>query len=432
MKSLPPTWTVARLKDLGAWMGGGTPSKAVAEYWRGEIPWVSAKDMKVERIADAIDHISRRAVDESSTKVVPGGSVLVVTRSGILEHTLPVAVADREVAINQDLKALVPAIGVDPTYVAWALRANTQRILATCSKAGTTVANVNTAMLLDFEFPLAPLAEQPRIVAAIEEQFSRLDAAMAMLDACNHRLATLRRTLLNKAFDGLPRRPLGEVATVRGGHTPRGLMSTPGGTIPFYKVGDMNSADEWGRMGVARTYLSPETADAYRVRLWPAGTLIFPKQGGAIATNKKRVLTVEAACDLNTMGVTPGKQLEGSFLRLWFETVDLDSLSDGSVVAQIKPSRIASMPTPVPAIESQRRLVKQIELQLSLIDSLRGVVQAAQKRSRVLRRAILERAFRGELVHQDPDDEPASLLLEHIRAEGPATSKPKRQKRVTA
>jgi type I restriction enzyme S subunit len=85
----------------------------------------------------------------------------------------------------------------------------------------------------------------------------------------------------------------------------------------------------------------------------------------------------------------------------------------------------------VPPVSDQKRIVGELDEQLSLIDSLRGAVQAADKRSTALRRAILERAFRGELVPQDPDDEPASVLLERIRA-GRAAGPPKRRKRRAA
>ena len=163
-----------------------------------------------------------------------------------------------------------------------------------------------------------------------------------------------------------------------------------------------------------------------------SGTVIFPKQGGAIATNKKRVLTTDAACDLNTMGVVPGEALDPDYLYRWIDTLELGSLSDGSVVPQIKPSRVAELQIPLPSLDEQRSIVAEIERQLSLIDALRAAVESAQKRSAGLRRAILERAFRGELVPQDPDDEPATALLERIRAERAAAPPARRARTVRA
>lgn len=109
---LPRGWLSVPLSSLGRWSGGGTPSKAQASFWKdGFLPWVSPKDMKVERIHDSEDHITEEAVRRSATKLIPSGSVLFVTRSGILAHTFPVAVTTVEVTVNQDLKAVTPHLG---------------------------------------------------------------------------------------------------------------------------------------------------------------------------------------------------------------------------------------------------------------------------------------------------------------------------------
>ena len=75
------TWEMVPLAELGTWTGGGTPSKSRPDYWDGEIPWLSPKDMGSLVLADTQDHISTTAVAESSTKLVPAGAVAIVTRS---------------------------------------------------------------------------------------------------------------------------------------------------------------------------------------------------------------------------------------------------------------------------------------------------------------------------------------------------------------
>ncbi len=202
-RGIPATWELLPLKELGQWSGGGTPSKAKPEYWeKGKIPWVSPKDMKTERITDSEDHITKAAVEESTAKLISAGSVLIVTRSGILSHTLPVAVTTVPVTVNQDLKALTPKDGVLPEYVAWALRCFARKILNTCSKQGTTVASVETAALHRFEIPLAPLDQQKHIVAEIEKQFSRLDEAVANLKRVKANLKRYKAAVLKAAVEG--------------------------------------------------------------------------------------------------------------------------------------------------------------------------------------------------------------------------------------
>ncbi|MGA2499633.1 MAG: restriction endonuclease subunit S, partial [Tepidisphaeraceae bacterium] len=93
------------LTDVVSIRGGGTPSKSDPFYWNGTIPWVTPKDMKVREIAGAIDHISERATQESSAKLIEPGAVLVVVRGMILAHTVPTAVLRVSATINQDMKA---------------------------------------------------------------------------------------------------------------------------------------------------------------------------------------------------------------------------------------------------------------------------------------------------------------------------------------
>jgi len=152
---------------------------------------------------------------------------------------------------------------------------------------------------------------------------------------------------------------------------------------------------------------------------------VFPKRGGAIATNKKRILTVPAAVDLNTMAIVASDRLLPEFLLAYLETVDLASLADGSNIPQINHGDIAPLEIPLPPLEEQRRIVAEIEERLGAIDALRAAIERAQRRGAALRRSVLERAFRGELVPQDPSDEPASALLDRIRVERVASARSK-------
>lgn len=194
---------MTRLRDLGRWSGGNTPSKANIEYWtNGTVPWVSPKDMKFDEITRSEDLISQSALAEGRVSLLPTGSVLIVTRSGILSHTLPVAVTKLPVTINQDIKALTLNTGVSAKYVAHALRGSSQRILRQCAKHGTTVASVDTNALLDFEIPMLGFNEQEAVVAELEKQFSRLDEAVANLQRVKANLKRYKASVLKAAVEG--------------------------------------------------------------------------------------------------------------------------------------------------------------------------------------------------------------------------------------
>src|SRR5262249_46376776 len=97
-----PTWP---LRGIVRMIGGGTPSKANPAFWNGHLPWVSPKDMTGRDITDTQDHIAETALEETAAQLVPPGSVLMVVRSGILAHTIPIAIARVPLALNQDMKA---------------------------------------------------------------------------------------------------------------------------------------------------------------------------------------------------------------------------------------------------------------------------------------------------------------------------------------
>jgi type I restriction enzyme, S subunit len=169
-------WQPKRLGDVCDFRGGGTPSKAVDRYWRGDIPWVSPKDMKSRVVLDSIDHITSEAIAASAASMIDPGSILMVVRSGILARTVPIGVAGRAVAVNQDIKALCPKPAVDSWFLYYLLEAKMSALLSLVSR-GATVHRLITDQIRAIEFMLPPLLEQRRIVAILDEAFEGIATA---------------------------------------------------------------------------------------------------------------------------------------------------------------------------------------------------------------------------------------------------------------
>lgn len=111
-------WETVPLKSVCQQiLGGGAPSKEHPEYYTGNLPWVTPKDVKTLNISDSCDHITSEAVLNSSVKLIPPFSVLMVVRSGILKHSLPVAINQVEVTINQDMKAFIPNTVISSSFL---------------------------------------------------------------------------------------------------------------------------------------------------------------------------------------------------------------------------------------------------------------------------------------------------------------------------
>lgn len=133
------TYPSAKLLSLSYFRTGGTPSTAHPEYWNGSIPWVSAKDFKAFRFEDSEDHVTELALAESTTCYVNRPAVLMVSRSGILQHTLPVMVTHKPTTINQDIKAFFPDDRVSVDYLGAFFDVFGSRLLPLVCKNGATV-----------------------------------------------------------------------------------------------------------------------------------------------------------------------------------------------------------------------------------------------------------------------------------------------------
>lgn len=154
-------------KTCKAILGGGTPSKSHPEYFTGVIPWVSPKDMKYAVISDSIDHITEDAVAHSTTNLVPKNSVLMVIRSGILKHTLPVAINSVPVTINQDMKAFVPGNSVITEFLMYYFKAIESDVLA--GVRGVTADNIDFKAFQQRTIIVPPLELQNRFAAFVAE-----------------------------------------------------------------------------------------------------------------------------------------------------------------------------------------------------------------------------------------------------------------------
>lgn len=455
----PSGWKFEPLGKLGRWIGGGTPSKAEPAFWTGgTIPWVSAKDMKTARIDQTVDTITEEAVRKSAARKVPAQSVLCVMRSGILAHTFPVAVNSVEVTINQDLRALVVRGDVDPDYLAHFLRYSGRDILHSCSKHGTTVSSIEASRLDGYEVPLPNREIQSQIVARIDELFTEINDGEEQLRRARAELETYRKSLLKAAVTGeltaewratnppnengadlltqiladrrtrweadpknkgkrykepaapnAVERPdlppswtwatIGQLAIVDSGATPSGIeaKATDVGEVPWFKVSSMSLPGNEQVLRHSKWWLTREQALRSGLRIFPRGSLVFPKLGGALLTNKRRVLAVDGCLDLNNMAVTAIEPV-ARYVRDLFTQIDLAALSDGSVVPQLKRDAVEGITIGLPGKDELGALIERIEACLAVADDMTADILEHIGGAATIRQSILTAAFRGELV----------------------------------
>ena len=161
--------SMVAISELGKWSGGKTPSTANKEFWEnGTIPWISSKDMKFPTLEDTEDHLTEKALTEGSMTLLPEGTVAIVTRSGILKHTFPVAYVPFRTTVNQDIKVLVVKEGLSARYVFHALQTYGEDIRKSTKKQGGTVDSLDFQKVLAYEIPVPALDVQNRLVEVLD------------------------------------------------------------------------------------------------------------------------------------------------------------------------------------------------------------------------------------------------------------------------
>lgn len=193
----PSGWTQRRLGDCGTWLSGGTPPKSRPEYWGGDIPWVGPKDLHKRYIDRAEEHLTELGT-ANGTRLVPKDSILVVVRSMALAKKLQIGLTRRQVAFNQDIKAILPAEDVRPRFLFYALWGGHDAIHALVDEASHGTKRLRTEVLADYRVALPTADEQERIVAVLGALDDRIDSNTRVAD----RSALVARTEFRRIFGG--------------------------------------------------------------------------------------------------------------------------------------------------------------------------------------------------------------------------------------
>jgi type I restriction enzyme, S subunit len=187
------TWVA--LDQAADFTSGGTPSKSNPAYWGGSIPWVSAKDMKSFLIEDTEDHITEVGL-ENGTRLAPAGATLVLARGMTLLNDVPICVSNRNVAFNQDIKALVPRDGVDAKYLTYAVLSVKPQLLSAVDLAGHGTGRLPTDIFKSVRFRLPADTEQ----RAIAHILGTLDDKIEVNRRMNETLEATARAIFKSWF----------------------------------------------------------------------------------------------------------------------------------------------------------------------------------------------------------------------------------------
>ena len=467
MSDLPRGWVSTRLGELGTWSSGGTPLRKYPEYYGGEIPWVKTGDLKDQLLSDTPEKITPDGLKNSSAKLFPKGTLLIAMYGATIGKTARLAL---EASTNQACAAFMSeGSSGDVIPYLWRYVIGKRSDFIAAGQGGAQP-NISQALIKEFPIDLPPLAEQKRIVAKLDALSARSARARKDLARIDTLVKRYKQAVLSKAFSGeltkdwrnhchdeTPIEPLssklpddregvfqqttgqdlpsnwrslklGQLGKVLGGGTPnKKEPSYWGGPIPWVTPKDMKVDQIVGAIDtITEVGLNESSA-----KLVPEASLLFVVRGMILAHSfpvaiNKRTVTVNQ----DMKALTPLSDLLPEYLLF-----GLKSLKDTVVqlagsathgTKRLESGVILNMAIPVAPFAEQQEVVRRIESAFQKIDKLAAEAKRALELTDKLDEAILAKAFRGELVPQDPNDEHASRLLDRIKAERAAAPKVKR------
>jgi type I restriction enzyme S subunit len=199
---IPAHWKLIPLRFLVDIVGGATPDTGKAEFWDGDIPWVSPKDMKRDEIKDAEDHVSTLALSSSALRLIDPVVVLIVVRGMILAHSFPTAVTTQPVTINQDMKALRCRELLEPRYLRDFLRGLEAWLVSITEESAHGTRRLESEVLGRFQVCVPPIDEQRAIVAYIAAEAAKLDVLRTATERTIALLKERRTALIAAAVTG--------------------------------------------------------------------------------------------------------------------------------------------------------------------------------------------------------------------------------------
>lgn len=514
-KHLPKNWLWIRVLDIGQIVTGTTPSKSKKIYYNGDVPLFKPTDLnKGYYVKSATDTLTAEGLKKS--RYVPEGSTLVTCIGATIGKT---GFSRVNGTCNQQINAIIPREGISPNYVYFAcISPDFQKDIVENSSS-TTLPILNKGKFQLLSFPLAPLAEQHRIVDKIEELFSDLDDGIKSLKTAQQQLKVYRQAVLKWAFEGKltaewreEQRRLGTLASAdallekikeersrqyqksledwekavefwstngRGGKKPSKpkaikildslneeelasfanlpqewlweklghLSDIVGGvtkgrklegktTIPLPYLRVANVQDGYLDLSVIK-YIDvlPDDLSKYKLEY---GDILYTEGGDRDKLGRGTIWRDEIKdCihqnhifrarvpeqDISSLFITYFSQSSAAkdyFFKHAKQTVNL---------ASINLRILSNFPVPIPSTAEQIEIVEEIEAKFSIYDRLQADITTNLKKAEALRQSILKQAFEGKLVPQDPNDEPASVLLERIRAKKASKATSKKEQR---
>ena len=420
---IPSNWCWIRLENIAEWGSGGTPSRKRKEYYNGNIPWLKTGELNNRYIFNSEEKITELGLKNSSAKLYPINTVIIAMYGATIGK---VGILSIEATTNQACACAIVYKNILFKYVFHYLIYQKEAFINK-SKGGAQP-NLSQEIIKKHEIPLPPLNEQQRIVNIIESLFAKLDRAKELIENTLAQFEQNKMAILHKAFTGeltakwrkennidlssWEKIKLGKVLLP---------MQTKKPTGQFFRYIDIDAIDNKRQIVKAPKLILTEKAPSRASRGVETGNILF----SMVRPYLKNIAQIDS--DLSDCIASTGfyvcrckPELNSRFLYYLFifdKTIDyLMQFMKGDNSPSIRKDDLLNMKIDLPTIEEQQEIVNILDKLLAKYNKIKNLEQQLEK-IELLKKAILAKAFRGELGTNNPDEESAENLLKEILAE---------------
>lgn len=426
MTELPDGWAMAKLAEISSDAAQHIPAQDELFTYID----IGSIDRETKRVATPQVLLGKDAPSRARKKVVKGDTLVSMTRPNLNAVAQVPAELDGQIA-STGFDVLRPLNGIDPRWLSYLVRTEDFVSTMTDLVQGALYPAVRSKDIRSYEAPIAPAKEQTRIADQLDTLLDRVNACNDHLDAIPGILKRFRQAVLTAAltsdlldeFDDLSAKAtretakISDIASVGTGSTP--LRSNSG----FYA----NAGTPWVTSAAtgspfvldADQFVTDAAIAAHRLKVYPKGTLLVAMYGEGKTRGQVSELAIDATINQACAAISVDETLATrQFVKLALTAnyLVMRELAEGGNQPNLNLSKIKEFEIPLPALDEQARIVGEVEGLLKLADRVEARYTAMRAHAQRLAPQVLAKAFRGELVEQYPQDEPASVLLQRLAA----------------
>jgi type I restriction enzyme S subunit len=430
--TLPKGWTIAKLGDICFTTSGGTPSRKVPNYYGGNIPWVKSGELDKGLILDTEEKITEEAIQNSSAKIFPGGTLLIALYGATVGKLAFLGVP---AATNQAVCGIYESEAIYSHLLYYFLLYQRGNLIK--QSIGGAQPNISQGIIKGLSVPLAPFNEQKRILAKLEQLLTDLDKGIEYLEKAQKQIRIYRRAVLKWTFEGKNQKNkeyiVKDIAKVQIGPFGTQLHKEDYVVDGIPLINPMHIQE--GKILANRAYtITKKKRDSLPNYILKEGDVIMGRRGEMARCGLVTEKEDGWFCGTGSLYLRPNKTLIDSKYLLCFLTGDtaksyLEEKAGGTTMANLNLKIVNNMPICLPSIDEQIKVVHEIESRLSICEKIGETIENSLLQAEALRLSIIKKAFEGKLVPQDPNDEPAEKLLERIRA-AKGKAKPEKKEKV--